>query len=176
MNHERSTILLTSFDIWLPHHVSNASDDLLEAISYLNFNWVSLNYLRKLPVDRDLASQLVIDRINQIQPDVIICCGMAESRQQLSIESNATCQKDTLTTSVDLEKLIDRLSVTCISHDAGKFVCEGLYYRVLNYLKISQIDIPCIFVHVPILRETNRQEIIEDFCSILKLIWHGKNN
>jgi pyroglutamyl-peptidase len=164
----RTTILLTSFDIWLPHHRSNASDDLLEAIFQLNFTAASLSFLRKLPVDRDRASKLAIDFIDRLQPDVIICCGMAESRQQLSIESNARCDREILKTSVDLEKLLDRLSATFISHDAGKFVCEGLYYQVLNYLSFKQLNSQCIFVHVPVLKESNEQEVIEDFCSIVK--------
>jgi pyroglutamyl-peptidase len=181
----RSKILLTSFDIWLPHHQSNSSDDLLEIISQLEFNLVSLNFMRKLPVNVDRTSELVIDKINNLQPDAIICCGMAESRQQLSIESSASCERDCaprpkpiginrlrdrITTSLDLEKLISKLSATYISHDAGKFVCEGLYYQVLNYLRSNQLNSQCIFVHVPLLNSNNFPEIVDNFKSILKLV------
>ncbi len=165
-----SKILLTSFDIWLPHHQSNSSDDLLEIISQLEFTLASLSFIRKLPVNVDRASELVINKINKLQPDAIICCGMAERRQQLSIESCATCALDRLTTSIDLEKLTSKLSATYISQDAGKFVCEGLYYQVLNYLKSNRLNSQCIFVHVPLLNPNNIQEIVDDFQLILKLI------
>jgi pyroglutamyl-peptidase len=165
-----SKILLTSFDIWLPHHRSNSSDDLLEAIASLEFPVASLGFLRKLPVDIDRASNLVLDRIDLIQPDFIICCGMAESRQNLTIESCAICGHEKLTTSVNLEDLISRLATTSISHDAGKFVCEGLYYRVLNYLKSSRLSSRAIFIHVPILKNDNFSEIVKDFSDILHLL------
>jgi pyroglutamyl-peptidase len=165
-----SKILLTSFDIWLPHHRSNSSDDLLEAIASLEFPRASLSFLRKLPVDIDRASKLVFDRINLIQPDFVICCGMAESRQKLTIESCATCDRDKLTTSLNLEDLVSQLNKTSISHDAGKFVCEGLYYQILSHLKSCHFNSQCIFIHVPILNEDNFSEIVEDFSEILRML------
>ena len=44
-------LLLTSFDIWLPHHKSNSSDDLLEEVTRLNNLPLALTTVRKLPVD-----------------------------------------------------------------------------------------------------------------------------
>lgn len=161
-------ILLTSFDTWLPHHTSNSSDDLLEEIAKLNLPYL-LTFVRRLPVDIQRASDLVIAKIIEVQPDLIICCGMAEKRTKLTIESQATCENTILKTQVDLEKLVTELSATQISHDAGKFVCEGLYYSILNYLtsgKASNSD--CIFVHVPILNKTNLQVISSDFQLIIK--------
>jgi pyroglutamyl-peptidase len=45
------------------------------------------SFLRQLPVDIELASKSVISKIAELQPDIIICCGMAESRSQLTIEA-----------------------------------------------------------------------------------------
>ncbi len=64
--------------------------------------------------------------------------------------------------------MVSRLSHTQISHDAGKFVCEGLYYRVLKYLEQSQLFIPCMFVHVPVLTQENKNIIVQDFETILQ--------
>ncbi len=160
-------ILLTSFTTWLPHQISNSSDDLLEKLTTFNYLSLSLSFLRKLPVDVALASSYVIDKINDITPDVIICCGMAECRNQLSIESNATCGDMILRTNIELEKLLDDVDRIQISHDAGKFVCEGLYYAVLKYIFDSKLKADCIFVHVPILTEKNLSLIVEDFMLIL---------
>ena len=158
-----SKILLTSFDTWLPHQKSNASDDLLEEIAQLNRLSPYITLLRKLPVDAGRASCAAIARVNELHPDVVVCCGMAEQRTQLTVESNATCGNMTLATSVDLERLVTSSNRIEISHDAGKFVCEGLYYSMLKYLYENQLNIPCVFVHVPILTEENLVEIVADF-------------
>ena len=161
------TILLTSFTTWLPHQKSNAADDLLKTFARQNER-DNCYYLRKLPVETTAASKIAISKIKELKPSAIICCGMAESRFKLTIESNARCNNICLKTSVNLENLVSQLSNTYISHDAGQFVCEGLYYQVLYYLRSSNLPIPCIFVHVPVLTPENIQTIFQDF----KLILH----
>ncbi|PSB11662.1 peptidase C15 [filamentous cyanobacterium Phorm 46] len=160
-------ILLTSFDTWLPHQKSNSSDDLLAKISQIESLADSLTFLRKLPVDFQEAPNLAIAQINKIQPDTIICCGMAESRQKLTIESCACCETDTLKTAVNLEPLIADLATTEISHEAGKYVCEALYYAVLKHICDAQLPAKCIFVHVPILTSENTDKIVADFLLIM---------
>jgi pyroglutamyl-peptidase len=148
-----------------------------------------LNFLHRLPVDVQLASSLVIAKINELQPDYIICCGMAASRSQLSVEVLASSTstlpvestnsadilpqesrnspENILQTRVDLEKLLVGTAAVEISYDCGKFVCEGLYYSVLDYLHQSQLSIKCIFVHVPIFNPENLPKIIADFIVII---------
>jgi len=160
-------ILLTSFDTWQPHQKSNSSDDLLARISQIKSLPYSLTFLRKLPVDFQEAPILAIAQINKIQPDTIICCGMAENRQKLTLESCACCNSDILKTAVNLEDLMTDLPTTQISHNAGKFVCEALYYAVLKHLADAQLSTKCIFVHVPILTVEDADKIIADFLSIV---------
>ena len=159
-------ILLTSFQTWLPHQVSNAADDLLIPIQESSFSAGDLIFLRQLPVQVSQASQQVIAMIEQLQPDGVICCGMAESRQQLTLESNATWQ-ERLYTSVNLEELVAKLAHTQISHNAGKFVCEGLYYHVLTYLKEFRPQSQGLFVHVPLLHGNNFSNVLADFRKLL---------
>ncbi|MEG4408171.1 pyroglutamyl-peptidase I family protein [Microcoleus sp. MON2_D5] len=168
-------ILLTSFDTWLPHQQSNSSDDLLAKISQIKYLPDSLTFLRKLPVDFQLAPNLAIAEINQLQPDTIICCGMAESRQKLTVESCACCESDILKTAVNLEPLVADLAATEISHEAGKFVCEALYYAVLKHICDSQITSKCIFVHVPILTADNADRIIADFLLVMRRLTLASN-
>lgn len=157
-------VLLTSFTTWLPHQPSNSSDDLLQVISQIH---AENTYLRQLPVDIDLASSLAIAKIQELQPDTIICCGMAESRERLSIEAQAMDGEDVLHTLVDLPQLIAGIEGIEISYDAGKFVCEGLYYSVLKYLQDYQMHSRCIFVHVPIVSSDNSAAITTNFLSVL---------
>ncbi|MDB9315078.1 peptidase C15 [Spirulina sp. CS-785/01] len=163
-------LLLTSFQTWLPHQVSNASDDLLAMVvgRYLpGIEWV---LLRQLPVETREASETVLAAIETYHPDGIICCGMAESRSQLTVESNGRKGQQRLYTSVNLAQLIAPLSLTHISHDAGNFVCEGVYFEVLRYLQEKELKMPCLFVHVPILTAQNQVQVFSDFQQILGLV------
>lgn len=160
------TLLLTSFTTWLTHQKSNSSNDLLEIIERANI--YNCYYLKQLPVEIEAASEKTIAIVRQIQPSAIICCGMAESRERLSIESNAKCRENCLQTTVNLPQLLSRLSHASISHDAGRFVCEGLYYQILNYLRSANLAIPCLFVHVPVLTTNNQAVILQDFATILE--------
>jgi pyroglutamyl-peptidase len=163
-------LLLTSFQTWLPHQISNSSDDLLAIIEEEQENFNDLYFLRKLPVNTQLVTQKVIETIKIINPQGIICCGMAESREILTIESNAVCEEDCLVTQINLNNLLNSLEYTAISHNAGKFVCEGLYYQILKYTQNHHPNIPCIFVHVPLLHKNNLDKIQQDFTAIIDFI------
>ncbi len=166
----KTKLLLTSFQTWLDRQTYNSSDRLLAMVEKWEFAETELVLLRQLPVDVELATQKAIAAIKSFQPQGIICCGMAESRQQLTIETNATCGDDCLYTQIDVNKLVRQLSHTSLSHDAGKFVCEGLYYQILNFLHLSYRELPCIFVHVPLLSAQNLPAIEGDFKHIVKFV------
>jgi pyroglutamyl-peptidase len=172
------SLLLTSFDIWKPHHQSNASDDLLEEWLSGRERPDSVHLLRKLPVDFELAPAKVIAAIAQLQPDIIVCCGMAERRSRLSVESNGKREHDVIHTPVNVRKLVKELPFSRISHNAGKFVCNHMYYSVLKYLHDSQSNAYCIFVHIPLLSDENRTAIITDFSTILTRLhqWRSHAN
>ena len=163
-------ILLTSFDTWLPHQQSNSSDDLLAKVSEIESLPYALTFLRKLPVDPKLAPIQAIAKIDELQPDIIICCGMAESRKNLTVESTATSDGEILHTSIPLSSLVTNLTITEISNDAGKFVCEALYYSVLKHIRDNHLPSQCLFIHVPILTQENIDPIIKDFLSIFELL------
>lgn len=177
-------VLLTSFAPWKAHQPSNASDDLLlEIVKTGTPSWLHL--LRQLPVNVPVAEEIIIGKIQQLQPQMVICCGMAESRTKLNVESKAVVRGNSLHTRVDLEALTAGLNSTEISDDAGRFVCNGLYYAILYYLQnrdsdirhldirdsdIRHPDVHCLFVHVPILTPDNQKNVIADFSSILKRV------
>lgn len=160
------TVLLTSFTTWKPHQVSNSSDDLLENLLHIGLPQ-GCHVLRQLPVDFQIAPEWAIAHINTLHPDVIICCGMAENRTKLSVESRAVTNSATLYTGVDLQGLTAELPHTEISHDAGRFVCNWLYFSLLNYIQTQTLNQHCLFVHVPILSSENRELITSDFQSLL---------
>ncbi|WP_017654698.1 hypothetical protein [Fortiea contorta] len=163
----KKSILLTSFDIWLSEQQSNSSNDLLLEVAKCDSLPDGLTFLHQLPVDVELASERVIAKIKELQPDYIICCGMAAKRTQLSLEACASWGESFLHTQVDLAQLVWGARAIEISYDCGKFVCEGLYYSVLDYLGQSQLKADCIFVHVPVLHQENLMDILKDFLLII---------
>ncbi|MEA3417763.1 MAG: peptidase C15 [Campylobacterota bacterium] len=159
-------ILITSFSTWKSHHITNSSDDLLHLLSKREPG--AFNFLRKLPVDFELAPQHVLERFNEFRPKVLICCGMAEERAKLNIESRAVLDEQILQTSVDLDTLTADLPMTEVSHDAGRFVCNTLYYKMLEHLSSQEEKCHSIFVHVPIITEENKSFLVADFVSIIE--------
>jgi pyroglutamyl-peptidase len=162
--------LITSFTTWKPEQPSNSADDLIDLILQQKVasaaNLGEANLLRKIPVCFDQAPKLVIEAIDKLLPDTVICCGMAEPRNRLTVESNGKHATEVVNTNIDLSKLVAPLPFTDISDDAGQFVCNWLYYSVLKYIRDRQLSTICLFVHVPILRPENTAAIAQDFSYI----------
>jgi pyroglutamyl-peptidase len=161
-------ILLTSFATWKPHQRCNSSDQLLEAIAQDADLMSSLHLFRQLPVNTPVARDITIAKIEQWQPDLLVCCGMAESRRQLNVEFQAVVKNQVLTTTIDLKKLTMGLNHTVISYDAGRFVCNSLYHAMLNYLKSCSPACSGLFIHVPLLNSENWEQILRDFRQLLQ--------
>lgn len=99
---------------------------------------------------------------------------MAERRQFLTVESNGKYQSEVWQTPLHLDSLIAGTIATQMSHDAGSFVCNHLYYSVLKYIQETQQNSQCLFVHVPLLNQTNLNAIVQDFLTIIQRIDAGR--
>ncbi len=163
-------LLITSFDIWEAHHISNASDDLLAMMG--DRLPPETHVLRKLPVDFQVAPAAVIAAMATLQPDIVLCCGMAESRTTLTLEANGKCQEDVRPTAIALSQLLPQLPHTHISHDAGNFVCNHLYYTILQHIHQQRLASHCLFLHVPLLTAARQASIVSDFATLLQCLHH----
>ncbi|MEM8604809.1 MAG: peptidase C15, partial [Cyanobacteria bacterium P01_H01_bin.121] len=162
------TWLLTSFATWLPHQRSNASDDLLQALIDMQQMPDYCRLLRHLPVDTEVAFNAVRSQIQVIQPQGIICCGMAETRDHLSLEVQACRSDSRLRTTLDLAELAKLMTTTQISHDAGQFVCNDLYYALLAYSQTVVLPRYVLFVHVPPHHTSPWEQVVSDFSMLLQ--------
>ncbi|MGL4375522.1 MAG: peptidase C15, partial [Microcoleaceae cyanobacterium] len=90
-----------------------------------------------------------------------------------TVESNAIVGDLRFTTKINLASLVKDLPYTEISHNAGKFVCESLYYSVLKHLDDFHPQRQCLFIHIPLLTERNKDVILSDFLSILHRVGNG---
>lgn len=112
--------------------------------------------------------------IEKEDPDAVILVGQAGGRAFITPETTAVNNKNaripdnaghqpanepimpggpdlyhtTLPVEKMLEKLQDHALPVKLSDDAGTFVCNDLFYRVMNLLK-DRSEIPAGFVHVP---------------------------
>jgi len=170
----KTALLLTSFAPWRKHQRSNASDDVLVALQQQQLP-ASVALLRQLPVNLPIAKEITIAKLQQLQPQILVLCGMAESRSRISLEQQATVRNRTYQTSIDLNFLVKDLSITEISQDAGRYVCNSLYYSMLDYtvLDYTVNDLhqasacDCVFVHFPVVTKQNRSQILADMSVIL---------
>lgn len=168
-------VLITTFDTWLPHQKSNASDDLILALEGEAALPQDCQVLHRLPVDVDAAFEVIQVAVQEHSPDYIFCCGMAEGRSRLNFELQARCGDQVRRSPVPescWNSLRTRWRCAELSEDAGRFVCNGLYFRLLD--EREQLGNPqVLFVHVPLLTEVNRADLMADFQLLLQRLLTG---
>ncbi|PZO50429.1 MAG: hypothetical protein DCF15_15850 [Phormidesmis priestleyi] len=194
----KGPILITSFQPWRAHQRSNSSDDLMADLWMSDRLPTDTIWRRQVAVSFDLAPIQVISEIYQKRPRVVICCGMAENRAVLSLEAQAKVQAQVqaksqaqvqaksqaksqteqlapghchrLKTAINLLDLLTGTYLSEVSQDAGRYVCNHLYYRVLRFVNNQNFSpdfkTVALFVHVPVLTPENKRLILHDFCAI----------
>ncbi len=163
-----TSLLLTSFAPWRAHQLSNSSDDLIDQLQAHDQIPVGTELLRRLPVHFQLAPCQVIAAMVKVRPAIVVCCGMAETRSQLTLEHYGRSGPTRLATALDLSHLAIGTQWTTCSDDAGDYVCNHLYFEVLHYIQRQNLSTQCLFVHVPVLTPDNQTVLRQDFALILQ--------
>jgi len=160
-------LLITTFATWEPHQRSNAADDLVQLAIDRGDLPDRLAFLRHLPVENLAATQRVGNRIRQLRPAAVLCCGMAESRSRLNLERQARLDGRIRRTPFAIARWCDRLAATDTSDDAGQFVCNYLYFQALGW-RSGSLATRALFLHVPPLHDANRDAFVRDFGAIVR--------
>lgn len=163
-----SPILITSFAPWKANQPSNSSDDLLASLEHSQALPPNAILIRGIPVNFQLAPCQVIAKLVELRPEILICCGMAENRQRLNLELKGRGEDRVLRTSLNLSALSRGTQLTEISDCAGTYVCNHLYFKVLEFIQQTRFPTQAIFIHVPRLTPDNQPFIEADFTLILK--------
>jgi len=161
------SILLTSFAPWRAHQQSNSSDDLLLYLQRQQVLPANSVLLRQLPVNYELAPAIVMAKLLELHPRLVLCCGMAENRPWLTLEQTGRWQQTVRHTSLDLAQLMRDTQMTQISSYAGTYVCNYLYFRVLDVIERHRWPTQALFIHVPVLTLANRTMVMADIALIL---------
>lgn len=160
-------VLITGFEPFGGHQV-NAS---WEAVRLLADEFDT----RLLPCVFGAATDELRDAIDQIEPDVVLCTGLADDRTQVSIERVAINVDDARIPDNAGAQPVDRPIVSdgpaayfatipvkaCfagaqaagvpveVSNSAGTFVCNHVFYGLLHHAATRRPGLRGGFVHVP---------------------------
>ncbi|QOY34067.1 pyroglutamyl-peptidase I [Anaerobacillus isosaccharinicus] len=132
-----------------------------------------------LPVVYDHCVQTLITKINEVNPDVVICCGLAFGRGSITIERIGINVKDTageglkgdnqgekpvdekiipdgpdgIFSTIPIRTMVNELVKNGIpakvSNTAGTYICNNTLYGVLNFISLNKRQIKAGFVHFP---------------------------
>lgn len=160
-------LLLTTFAPWRAHQPSNASDDLLTSLMQHHPLPQGTVVMRHLPVSFHLAPCRVLTKLVELQPRVVVCCGMAETRTHLELELNGKSPDQVLKTSLALHRLVTGTCLTRISHCAGDYVCNHLYYHLLATIHRHRWPTQALFIHIPRLTPATEPLLVHDFALVL---------
>jgi pyroglutamyl-peptidase len=134
-----------------------------------------------LPTEYDAAGAHLIRLLKEINPSAVLCLGVAQSREAISLERIALNLDDApipdnagslrsgqpivdgaplaygSTLPLDAMKAaIAALEIpVVITNHAGTFVCNHVFYTARHTLEVSGSPVPCGFVHIPALQEVD---------------------
>lgn len=170
-------LLLTAFEPFAGETI-NPSFEVAKAIEHLSFRDAEVQTL-PLPVDRFQAIELALKRISEFHPDFIILLGEGSRRFRINpervainvddfripdntgnqpkgesiIEGAPAAYFSTLSIYAIVERLIAAKIPAAISNTAGTYLCNRLFYSVMNYIAVNNLPIKSGFIHLPYVHE-----------------------
>ena len=129
---------------------------------------------RILKVDFEKAGGMIIDLIEEIEPDAVVSLGLAAGRFKMTPERIAVNLKDGPVdnrgnqpvdepvklegatgyfTTLPIRQMVSRMREeglpADISNSAGAYLCNNVMYEVLHYMAIHKKEVPAGFIHMP---------------------------
>ena len=168
-------VLISGFEPFGGSHL-NSSQLVLEAISKESLSGLELSAVI-LPVEFDKAARVLLSKVNDFNPEIIISFGQAEGRKAITPEKIAInldsaripdnagelrvnkviIEKgaDGYFSTLPIEKMVEAVK-ECgleseISLSAGAFLCNHIFYHLQHQLLESGVKSG--FVHLPLVNE-----------------------
>ncbi|WAA13365.1 pyroglutamyl-peptidase I [Fervidibacillus halotolerans] len=173
----KKKVLITGFDPFGNEHLNPS----LEVVKRLDGKVIEdvVIVAQEVPTVFHKSIQVVIEAIKKEQPDVVICIGQAGGRAQITPERIAINVDDARIPDNETNQPIDEpidpngpaayfstLPIkrivkemrkagipSSVSNSAGTFVCNHLFYGVMNYLEKQAPSIRGGFIHIPYIPE-----------------------
>lgn len=167
-------ILVTAFEPFGGESI-NPSYEVLKLLDK-NIYGVEIEKLL-VPTAFNVSIERVVEKIKEINPNVVLSIGQAGGRVDISIERVAINIDDAripdnlgykpVDKPIDLEgdsayfstipikRIVEEIKKenipASVSNSAGTYVCNHLLYGVLNYISKNKLNIKAGFIHIPYL-------------------------
>lgn len=175
-------VLLTAFEPFGGQSL-NPSKEVVRVLQGVTFERISLETCI-LPVERFRAVDLTLEAMTRFTPDVVVMLGEAGGRTGITLETVAVNLDDfripdaagqqprgepivvsgppELTATLPVQVLAERLATagfpSAISADAGRYLCNRLFYVVLYTVAQAGLHTQAGFIHLPYLPEQTLQQ------------------
>lgn len=170
-------VLISGFEPFGKMNI-NPTEELLKEAERFEMENVEISTIL-LPVNYDQCAEELIKKMDDLQPDVVISCGLAAGRTAITPERIGINVKDTgsgdpypdnkgkipTDEMIDkdgpdglfstlpnrlIEKNLKELNIpAAVSNSAGTFICNNTLYAVLNHIRKNNLDIKAGFIHFP---------------------------
>jgi pyroglutamyl-peptidase len=170
-------LLLTAFEPFDGRAI-NASQEIVRAIQGQAFDGAQIELLY-LPVERFSSTRILLEAIESSQPDVIILLGEAKGRSAVTpervainvddypipdnggnqpreetiVEGGPAAYFSTLPIVAIRDALNGKDVPATISNSAGTYLCNRVFYSVMNHLSQTGSKARAGFIHIPVLAE-----------------------
>lgn len=167
-----NSLLLTGFEPFTPFD-TNPSGEVAVLLDGEKVNSCRITG-KVLPVSFREAAARILQLIDELQPDAILCLGLAAGRSKVSIErfavnyyegtdnSGLLIEGSVITqdgpvaffAAAPVRSMADHITRNGlpaeVSNTAGVYVCNYVFYRVLHSLEQrGNQDLPVAFLHIP---------------------------
>jgi pyroglutamyl-peptidase len=156
----------------------NPTEELLKEAEKFAIEEVEITTIL-LPVNYDECAEKLIAKMDEVQPDIVISCGLAAGRTSITPERIGINVKDTgsgdpypdnrgnvpvdelidengpdgLFSTLPIRKIEQKLKAehipAAISNSAGTFICNNTLYAILNHIRKNNLPIKAGFIHFP---------------------------
>lgn len=170
-------LLLTAFEPFNGEAINPSLETAL-GIEKIKFPDAQLEIL-KLPVSRFEAVEIALRNLREKRPDAVIMLGEAGGRSKVTPERVAINVDDYRIpdnsgfqptgepiveggpvgyfSSLPIYKIVDQLTQanipSAISNSAGTYLCNRLFYAVMNFIAQGNLETKAGFIHLPYLHE-----------------------
>ncbi|MEO8613713.1 MAG: pyroglutamyl-peptidase I [Luteolibacter sp.] len=148
---------------------------------------------RILPVDSVIAPARMKQALKQLRPDALIMLGEAEGSQKIRLETTAWNELNfgvpdnagrlrtsrpfisnapaSLASTLPLEtihqRLIDSGQEACFSNDAGRYLCNQLFFVARHFIESRNIACPAGFIHLPLAHDYSTDRAIAALAEVI---------
>lgn len=172
MHMANKKILLTGFEPF-GNASFNPSSAVVQEIEKLIIDGVDI-FIEILPVEFKRSAEILLAKIKEVKPDIVICLGQAEGRDYIGpeqvainladarISDNAGVSlhnevlvaggSDAYFTTLPIREIVEKIQSQSIpakvSLSAGAFICNEIFYKAQKHLLGSKIISG--FIHLPL--------------------------